>query len=420
MSNTQQYEERLKRVEDAIALKEPDALPMAVRVSGAPYFLYEDIGASHSTDFYDFAKSAEAFIRYHEEFKPDVRSTLHNHTDGKTNEIAEPKMIDWPGRPGSAVPAHSTFQVLEEECMLQEEYDEMTDNYTDFIMKKFIPRAFPKFKAFENFSFDLAVMIGPSAFSHLLKNDVKTMLLEFIKMIDTHEVFKEDCASLDNKLDEMGYPPLTTGGCLVPYDFISDHFRGVMGIFEDLIEVPDKILRACNMIADRQIAALSYLERAPMRIKRVFFPLHKGMDGFMSPKEYHELYWEPYQRVLKYLVGIGATPFIYTEGPYASRVDYIRERLQELPKGTCVIHFEQGDFADLKKKFEGIACLTGGMPLYDLEYGKKEDVVDRVKYIVDNCAAGGGYMLNGGASFEKVKRENFEAMFETARTYGKK
>jgi hypothetical protein len=254
----------------------------------------------------------------------------------------------------------------------------------------------------------------------MLNDDVKAMMQKFIGMIDEQKNYQASVNALDKKLDEMGFPPLITGMCVAPYDHISDNFRGTMGIFEDLLEIPEKIARANEMIAGLQIKYLKYFEGAPMRVKRVFFPLHKGMDGFMSPKQYDELYWEPFQKVLKYLVSIGVTPFIYTEGRYDSRVDYIRERLLELPAGSCIIHFEQGDFAELKKKFSGIACLIGGMPMYLLEYGTKQQVIDRVKYLIDNCAGGGGYLLSGGASFEKVKRENFEAMFETARTYGKK
>lgn len=419
MSNTQLYDERLQRVQDAIALKEPDEVPLIIRVSGAPYYLYEDVGASHATDFYDYEKTAEAFTRFHEEFKPDVRSIPLTQS-GKACEICKPTMIDWPGRPGTAVPDLSTYQVLEEEYLLQEEFDEFIDDYDGFILRKFIPRAYPEFKAFENFKFNPSLLMGIQTFMNLLNDDVKNMMRNFADMIDEHQKSAKQHATLDKKLDEMGFPPLSTGSTVVPYDQISDNFRGVMGTFEDLLEIPDKLLVACNMIADRQIKMLSYFERVPMKVKRVFFPLHKGMDGFMSPSQYHELYWEPFQRVLKYLVSIGVTPFIYTEGPYNSRVDYIRERLQELPKGSCMIHFEQGDFAELKRKFEGIACLKGGLSLYDLEYGKKETVIDRVKYLIDNCAAGGGYLLAGAAGFEKVKRENFEALFETARTYGKK
>jgi hypothetical protein len=144
------------------------------------------------------------------------------------------------------------------------------------------------------------------------------------------------------------------------------------------------------------------------------------MDGFMSPLQYDKLYWNPFQKILKHLIGHGVTPIIYCEGPYKTRMDYIRGRLLELPAGSCIIHFEEGDFADLKKKFEGIACISGGMPLYLLEWGAKQQVIDRVKYLVDNCAAGGGFLLNSSGSIENVNRENYEAMFDTARMYGKK
>jgi hypothetical protein len=43
-----------------------------------------------------------------------------------------------------------------------------------------------------------------------------------------------------------------------------------------------------------------------------------------------------------------------------------------------------------------------------------------VKYLVDTCAAGGGYLLDTGGSMESVKYENIVAMFDTARSYGKK
>ncbi|MCL2409940.1 MAG: hypothetical protein FWC96_10100 [Oscillospiraceae bacterium] len=419
MSNTQLYEERLKRVQDAIALKEPDSVPLVIRVTGAPYFLYEEVGGSHATSYYDFDKTAEAFIKFHEEFQPDIRSTP-NSQSGPANEILKPAMIDWPGRPGTIVPDFSTHQVLEDEYLLQEEYDEFINEYPDFILRKFIPRAFPEMKALENFKFAPTLLMGTNAFTNMLNDDVKAMMQNFIAIIDEHQKYMQQTSALDKKLDDMGYPAFQNGMCVVPYDYMSDNFRGVMGIFEDILEIPEKVRQACDMVADRQIEYLSYLEHAPMPFKRVFFPLHKGMDGFMSPEQYHELYWEPYQKVLKYLVSIGVTPFIYTEGPYFSRIDYIRERLQELPRGSCFIHFEQGDFAELKKKFEGIACLMGGIPMYDLQYGKKENVVDRIKYLIDNCAAGGGYLMSGAAAFEKVKRENFEAMFDTARTYGKK
>ena len=420
MDNTKQYELRLRRIEDAIALKEPDTVPLAIRVSGAPYYLYEDIGASHATDFYDFEKSAEAFARYHEEFQPDIRSEPLR-LSGKACEIAQPTMIDWPGRLGSPVPVFSTYQVIEHEYLLQDEYDEFLSDHTKFMFKKFLPRMFSGLKSLEQFDPSPVRTLGVSTFSSMFNDEVRETLLKIVDIIDEQKKYDQVANAFTEKLDRMGFPSLSSSSFgIVPYDGLSDSFRGTLGIFEDLIEIPDKIAEANKLLSDVQIKSWKPFEGADMRFKRVFFPLHKGMDGFMSPKQYHELYWEPFQNLLKYLVGIGVTPYIYTEGPYDSRVDYIRERLQELPRGSCFIHFEQGDFAELKKKFSGLACLTGGMPIYLTEYGTKQEVVDRVKYLIDNCAAGGGYLLCGSSAFEKVKRENFEAMFETVRTYGKK
>jgi len=417
MSNTELYEKRLKRVQDAVDLKEPDTVPVVPMVAGVPFHLY-DTGASHSTDFYDYDKSAEAFIKYHEEFEPDARM-IPAAQSGRINEIAGSTMLDWPGRPGTTVPDLSPHQVLEYEYMLQDEYDELINDYSAFIFKKFIPRAYPGLKGFEKFEVDPASMLGANSFMPMFNDDVREAMQNFIEMIDESKKYVQSVVKLSNKLDEMGFPPFFTGKGQVQYDIISDYLRGTLGTFDDLLEVPEKIAKANDLFTDIQIKNFKYFEKSPMRVKRVFFPLHKGMDGFMSPKQYDELYWQPYQEILKFLIGMGVTPFIYTEGAYDSRVDYIRERLLELPAGSCVIHFEKGDFAQLKEKFSGIACLMGGMPIYLLEYGTKEQVVDRVKYLIDNCADGGGYIFNVNATAEKVKRENYEAMFETARTYGK-
>jgi hypothetical protein len=43
-----------------------------------------------------------------------------------------------------------------------------------------------------------------------------------------------------------------------------------------------------------------------------------------------------------------------------------------------------------------------------------------MKYLIDNCAPGGGFLLDTSGSMEGVKYENLTAMFETAHSYGKK
>lgn len=89
---------------------------------------------------------------------------------------------------------------------------------------------------------------------------------------------------------------MMTGVGEAPFDIIGDYYRGTLGALTDQLECPDMIEKACDMLADMQIASYDYFKAAPLPVKRVFFPLHKGMDGFMSPQQYEKLYWKPLKR----------------------------------------------------------------------------------------------------------------------------
>jgi hypothetical protein len=390
---------------------------MIPTAAGMPYFLYNK--GSHKAEYYRYEEVVEPVIRYHEEFKPDIASAPFL-SSGAAHEIAEPGMIDWPGKPGGIAGDMSTFQVIEREYMSQDEYDELIRDYTGFIFRKYIPRAYPGLKGLGSLAFNPSIILGIGPLASFFAPDALEAFDKLKRMAAENAKAGSVNAQINQKLTGLGFPPFLTGVGEVPFDIISDYFRGTVGMFEDQIECPENIAAACEIFIDIQIASWQYFRVVPLPVKRVFFPLHKGMDGFISDKQYAELYWKPYQKILRALIEMGVTPIIYTEGKYASRVSFIREQLKELPPGSCIIHFEEGDFADLKKQFSGIAAITGGMPLYLLEWGKKEEIVDRMKYLIDNCAAGGGYLFDASGSIENAKYENVVTIFETARTYGKK
>lgn len=52
-----------------------------------------------------------------------------------------------------------------------------------------------------------------------------------------------------------------------------------------------------------------------------------------------------------------------------------------------------------------------------LEFGKKQDVIDYYKFLIDTCAQGSGYIFDTSALLDNAKRESFEAMFEVFETY---
>ena len=187
-----------------------------------------------------------------------------------------------------------------------------------------------------------------------------------------------------------------------------------MGTFSDLIECPEMIERACDLFAEIQIQSWQYF-RKDMPVKRVYFPLHKGMDGFMSPAQYEKLYWRPLMKVVDALIELGVCPILYGEGPYNSRID----QMTDIPVGKCIVHFEKADMAKAKRVLGDKTCISGNLSIYLLEHGTKEQVIEETKKLLDICAPGGGYIFDTNACMGAAKEENIDAMFETLEQYGK-
>ena len=417
MESSALFQQRLQRVNDAIALKEPDKMPVIPMPGTIPYYLDRE-GVTAKDGWYDYEPAIQAQLRYHLEFQPDVQ--MARFISGRANELAGTKLIDWPGKPGAVLSLNSSHQVIEHEFMTDEEYPELIEDFTGFMLRKFIPRAFPALAGLDHLAFNPASLQFIGNVSPLFSPEALAAYGKLEEIAAEERKSAEASARCSRLLAEQGFPPYMSGGAEVPFDIISDYFRGTMGMFHDQLNCPELVLQACERLVDIQLRSLQYLAVAPLPVKRVFIPMHKGMDGFISPEQYESLYWAPFQRLLEGIIALGAVPIIYTEGPYSTRVPVIRDNLTRLPKGSCVVHFEKGDFVQLKKEFEGIACLSGGMPINMLGFGTKQEVIDQVKFLVDNVAPGGGYLFNTSGSVDNAKRENMEAMFETAHTYGKK
>ena len=89
------------------------------------------------------------------------------------------------------------------------------------------------------------------------------------------------------------------------------------------------------------------------------------------------------------LIEWGVTPYIYTEGPYSSRL----EQLTDVPKGKVLYHFEKVDMKEAKRILGGTACIMGNLPVALLEFGKKEEVIAETRKLLEDCMPGGGYIL---------------------------
>lgn len=412
MTNKEMYDYRVKLVNDAVELKQGDRVPVAPMLSCVPYFLF---GSTFKESMYDYEKAEAAVVKFFERYQPDAHN-FNPHRSGLANELAGSNMIDWPGRPGTMVADSCTYQVIEHEYMEQSEYGELLSDFSGYMLRKYIPRAFPKLAALSKFNLNPASILGTKFLATMATEEICDAFELLRKIGEEERKADESNARLSAKLAEMGFPAFKNGFGEAPFDIISDYFRGTMGTFEDLLECPEDIERACDMFADIQIASWQYYKKmtaAPF--KRCYFPLHKGMDGFMSPDQFRDLYWKPMKKVINALIDMGVTPILYGEGPYDTRI----EQMTDIPVGKCILHLEKADMARAKKILGDKVCLTGNLSIYLLEHGTVEEVKDETKRLLDICAPGGGYIFDTNACMGDAKLENIDAMFETLDTYGK-
>ena len=409
------FEERLKRVDDAIAMKEGDRVPVAPFFSSVTQRL---CGSSYRDLYYDYDRAGQAAVDFYARYPVDA-CTGARFTSGKAQEIAGINIIDWPGKPGTAISIYSSHQVREIEYLSAEEcYGALRADFDGFYLRHYLPRVYDNLKELETLRFAPATILSAGGgLGPLLKPEFFAFVdkLKAIAEADAEAAAKS--AEWSGKIEnELGIPKLFTGGGEVPFDVISDYFRTTIPAMEDLFEYEDEILELCDIIAERQIASWKYFENAAMPVKRVFFPLHKAMDGFMSPAQFEKIYMKPYLKQLDYLLSIGVTPFVFTEGNYNTRLEQMAEML---PKG-CLVGFESVDMKRAKETVGKTNCITGNLSLYTLEFGSKEQTVAETKELIDICAPGGGYIFGCSGCVENAKVENLEAMLETLETYGRK
>lgn len=406
------YAERIKRIEDATALKEPDRVPVAPNFSSVTQRLY---GSSYRDIYYDHEKAGEAMLEFYRHYDQCDAHTFLGFLSGRANEIAGSTMMDWPGRPGTKVPDFSSHQVIEHEYMSPEEYPEMLGDFTGFMLRKYIPRAYSNMKGFESVYFNSGVIMGYGMLSAL---NTPALLENYRRLAEIAEEEAKAAKASEKyvgKLAEMGIPNFLSGLAEAPYDIVGDYFRGTMGIFEDLLYEQDNLEAACGFFADQQIRVLSKFRDLDHPVKRISFPLHKAMDGFMSDEHFEKLYWKPLQKVILALIDFGVTPYIYTEGPFNTRLKY----LADVPPGKVIYHFETVDMAEACRILKGTACICGNLPVAMLEFGKPENVSDETKKLLDTCAPGGGYIFDLNGTLENARPENLDAMFRVLDEYGK-
>ena len=410
------YEAKEKRVNDAIALKEPDMIPIKPSPAIFPVL---DAGFTNAESIYDESLETykKAIFKYLNDFDPDGAVGTGNHLAGQgpLMELKAPNNMRWAGMPGHPIDDNSIQQYIEFPFLEDDEFDMFFSDRTGWALTKALPRFSPVTEAFAEFNYSHSSRAMEDLASLFSKPEIRKSIERLWEINDKQIEFNKKAAAFSKEVEDAGYPIFIGGAAAVPFDMYSDFYRGTLNSLADLYERPEEVKRFCDEAQEKMLASI----RATKGVndgKHVFMALHKGMDGFMSDEHYKEFYWDYLQEIIETIIEVGKVPYIFTEGRYNTRLKY----LAEVPKGKVFYHFETVDMAEAKKIVGPVACISGAMPLTTLNFGTPDEVRDAVKYLVDTCAPGGGYIFESACGLDYCPHENVEAMFDTVRSYGRK
>jgi len=404
------FEERERRVSDAVALKEPDRVPVMV-LSG--FFPARYAGITCEEAMYDFEKVMRAWTKFLQDFQPDMTDNpFTTRFLGAVLDALGSKQLIWPGR---GLGENSSYQFVEGEYMKGDEYDQFLYDPTDFVIRTYWPRIFGALQSFEDLPplHDiLSYYMGLGKFAAFGSPDMVKALEVLTEAARKAQDMMKGAMAWAARCRELGFPFQAGSLTQAPFDTLSDFLRGTRGAMLDMFRQPDKLIEASEKLLPMMLR-LGLTAKA-RGVPRVFIPLHKGLDGFMSPDQFKTFYWPTLKKLIEGLIEEDCTPIVFWEGDVKSRLEIIGD----IPKGKAIYGFERTDMLKAKEVLGDVVCLKGNVPLSILVTGTPEDVKGYCKKLIDVVGKGGGFIMDSSTVIGDAKLENVKAMFEFTKDYG--
>ncbi len=409
MQNSE-YDARKKRLDDALALKEPDMIPIAPKVG---MFYGTGYGTSYYDVMMDIRNAIPGLRAFLQDYKPDLVWSPVVYPIPPMEALGT-NYIKWPG-PTHNLPLTSPYQILDGTYVEDDEFLEFASDPTHFILTKILPRKHDNLKGFSKLYLRNPIEFAQfSDFAVFADPEVKAALDAAVKCGEETVKWQSGLGEIASIIKDYGFPVGPAGAQSCPYDMFSDNFRGLIQTTMDVIQRPDEleaVLDALTLIAIERTVSVGKQNN----LDYIFIPLHGGVDEFMSPANYERFYWKGLKKLMDAIIENGMIPYAFCEGTYNTRL----HKLAEVEKGKAIFMFEKSDMAQVKKVVGQSACICGNIPSATLVFGTPEEVSDECKKLIDTCAPGGGFMMDVSIDLTHAKPENVEAMFRTTREYGR-
>jgi uroporphyrinogen-III decarboxylase len=403
------YKERVTRFIKAIKLEKPDRVPV---ILPAGFFAAYYNGGNLKKVMYDYDELKRAWLKFMQDFEMDTFAGPGLVLPGKVLDIIDYRIEKWPGH-GLADDV-SSYQYIEGEYMPPEEYDVLIRDPADYLWRYFLSRACGSLKAFRKLG-PVTPFIGIPVFhiAQYADPEIRQATLIMLEAAQETARWQEAVGEVSMKALTSGLPFLSGGMSGAPFDMIGDMLRGTVGIMKDIYRRPEKLQEAMERMVPTVVEeAVNQANASGCPV--VMMPLHKGMDTFMSGKQFETFYWPTFRKVMMGLINEGCIPMPFAEGQYNNRLEIIKD----LPRGSVIWYFEATDMAKAKKLLGNQACIAGNIPVSLLCTGTPQQIKEHCKRLIEICGPGGGYILTGGAQIDKGDPANLRAIMEAAKEFG--
>lgn len=408
----QRLAERSTRLQAAMALQQPDRVPIMMHIS---YMLAEIGGITKQELHENPGKTQQLLEQAALEYQPDnIFGTIPSNP--APHLILGDRMTAWPGH---GVDPDVQFQFVEGEYMKAEDYDALLEDPADWAVRVYMPRVF---RALEGFSllpplamslFGCYNVLNLGAFT---AQPIVDSIRAFARAAEAAAEGLEVMARDGERMATLGFPPSILAGAIIeaPFDLMSDTLRGMRGIMLDMYQRPQKLLEAEAKVSRVQLEfAINFCNATGLRT--AFMPLHRGSDGFMSLQQFEKFYWPQLKQMLLTLIEHDIRPILFYEGSWDQRLEY----LTELPPGKTVGWFQSSDIFKVKEVVGDTLCIIGGMPNSLLQGGTVQGVRERTRELCETVGKEGGYIISTGVGeMLGSKPELVRAWVDAVREFG--
>ena len=361
------YDERLARINAAIAMEPVDKIPM---ISGAAAVASQFCGVKMSEFIKDMDLNCTVNIK---------ATDMMGNIDGVQTPLSSPYGLPtlWLSNikaPGVELSDNELWQVCEEELIQPEDYDDILENgfgqwYVRFMKEKL---------------HDPIGMMAKTGLSSYGPTAIK-------------------------RFEEAGYVVVKDGSLLSPFEMFCGGRSLVTFLVEDLLEEPDKmdevfkVTHEFNM--DRYTKRFSNPETKPYG---VWIGGWRGTPETLSPQMFERFSWRYFKDLIKLCLDFNVVPFMHLDANWDQGMHYFRDYV---PKGRGVLCLDgKTDIFKAKEVVGDTICIMGDVPASMLAFGKPEDVYD---YVTRLCKEIGptGFMCCSGCDVPfNAKLENVQMM----------